>query len=190
MRNETANLKAERELWKNIEKRLTEDNRSLVDERSRLNKMISDLQSLQNEREHADSENRRKLQSRIETLESEYSAAKRRLDEEVDQSRKAALRREYEQEQNRTRIEDLLKGSSNAKEELVAAKTQRDQLQARVDEMKIELRNAEEKAQALQPRPSTRPNNSTETDENALTREQEMGIEIADLTRDLQLKQS
>jgi nucleoprotein TPR len=190
MRNETANLKAERELWKNIENRLTEDNRSLVDERSRLNKMVSDLQSLQNEREHADSESRRKLQSRIETLESEYSAAKRRLDEEVDQSRKAALRREYEQEQNRTRIEDLLKGSSNAKEELVAVKTQRDQLQARVDEMKIELRNAEEKAQALQPRPSTRPNNSAEMDENALTREQEMGIEIADLSRDLQLKQS
>jgi nucleoprotein TPR len=190
MRNETANLKAERELWKKIEGRLTEDNRSLMDERSRLNKMISDLQSLQNERELTDSENRRKLQTRMETLESELSAAKRKLDDEVDQSRKAALRREYEQEQNRTRIEDLLKGASNAKEELVAVKTQRDQLQIRLDEMKIELKTAEETVQALQPRPTSGANTTAETNENALSKEQELAVEIADLKRNLQLKES
>ena len=170
MRNETANLKAEKELWKRVETRLTEDNQSLLEERSRLNKMVSDLQSLQNERELADSENRRKLQARVETLESELSTAKRKPDEEVEQAKKAALRREYETEQNRTRIEDLLKSSANYKEELVAVKTQRDQLQARVDELKIELRNAEEKAQVLQPRITSRPTpggQASQNDENA-----------------------
>jgi nucleoprotein TPR len=190
MRNETANLKAERELWKKIEGRLTEDNRSLMDERSRLNKMVTDLQSLQNERELTESENRRKLQNRMETLESELSAAKRKLDEEVDQSRKAALRQEFLLGEKNTRIDDLLKSASNAKADFAAAKAQRDQLQSRLDEMKIELKTAEETVQALQPRPTSGANTTGETNENALTREQELAVEIADLKHTLELKQN
>lgn len=192
MRNENANLKAERELWKKIEARISEDNRSLMDERGRLNKMISDLQNLQNERELTESENRRRLQSRAESLESELQSVKRKLDDEIEDSKKAALRREYEQEQSRTRIDDLVKSLGNTREELVEAKTQRDHLQARVDEMKIELQNAEERAQALQPRPTPRANSGNEAGESAtngdgLSREQELAIEISDLKRDLEL---
>ncbi|KAF2203357.1 hypothetical protein GQ43DRAFT_390192 [Delitschia confertaspora ATCC 74209] len=192
MRNENANLKAERELWKKIESRITEDNRSLMDERSRLNKMISDLQNLQNERELSESENRRRLQSRAESLEAELQTVKRKLDDEREENKKASLRREYEQEQTRTRIDDLVKSLSNTREELVVAKTLRDQLQARVDEMKIELRNAEERAQALQPRPTPRNNGGQETStaesiEDGLSREQELAVEVSNLKRDLEL---
>ncbi|KAF4556577.1 TPR/MLP1/MLP2-like protein [Elsinoe fawcettii] len=193
MRGETANLKAERELWKKIESRLTEDNRLLMDERSRLNKMLSDLQNLQNEREQTDSETRRRLQSRIDGLESELSSVRKKLELEAEESKKAHLRREYEQDQAKTRIDDLVKSLSNVREELVAAKTTRDQLQVRVDEMKIDLRNAEERAQALQPRPSsggplTLANGGAEAEPPAdsnLSREQELGLEVADLKRDL-----
>ena len=66
LRNENANAKAEKDLWKRIETRMTEDNKSLMDERSRLNKLVSDLQNLQNERELSDSETRRRLQGRVE----------------------------------------------------------------------------------------------------------------------------
>lgn len=193
LRHEAANLKAEKELWKSIEARLTEDNRALSDERTRLNKMIADLQNLQNERELAESENRRRLQNRIDSLESELQAVKRKLDDEVEDGKRATLRREYESEQNRTRIDDLVKSLSNTREELVAAKTQRDQLQARVDELRIELRNAEEKAIALQPRPTPRPETATqdggaeEADSGELTREQELAVEVADLKRDLEI---
>ncbi|TID14535.1 hypothetical protein E2P81_ATG08487 [Venturia nashicola] len=190
MRHENANLKAEKDLWKSIDERRTQEYDSLTAERNRLSKMLSDVQSLQNERDLENGETRRRLQARVDGLESELSTVKRKLDEEVEQSKKASLRREYEHEQNRTRIEDLLKSSSNYKEELVKAKTQRDALQSQVDELKIELRNAEEKAQALQPRPTTHPGVDTETDENALTREQELAIEVADLKRDLELKQA
>lgn len=41
-------LKAQRELWKENEARPAEDNRTLMDERSRLNKMISGLQKNMN----------------------------------------------------------------------------------------------------------------------------------------------
>ncbi|KAF2089482.1 hypothetical protein K490DRAFT_37376 [Saccharata proteae CBS 121410] len=195
LRRETANLKAEKELWRNIESRLTDDARALIDERARLNKMITDLQNLQNERELTDAENRRRLQNRIESLESELSSLKRKLDNEVEDGKRAALRREYESEQNRTRIDDLVKSLSNTREELVAAKTQRDQLQARLDEMKIELQNAEERAQALQPKSTSR-RDVTNTGEGTatdnprdLSREQELAVEVADLKRDLELAQ-
>ncbi|GAM83894.1 hypothetical protein ANO11243_018840 [Dothideomycetidae sp. 11243] len=190
MRAESSNLKAERELLKSIEGRLTEDNRQLMDDRGRLNKMLAELQSLQNERETADSENRRRLQSRIENLESDLGSVRNKLDAETEESKKANLRREYEQEQSKKRIDDLIKALSEVREELVAAKTTRDQLQTRVDEIKIDLRNAEEKAQALQPRPSSGGPltiSSALTAEESLTREQELGVEVADLKRDVEL---
>ncbi|KAK4988905.1 Protein mlp1 [Elasticomyces elasticus] len=193
MRNEMANLKAERELWKKIEARLTEDNRTLMDERSRLNKMIGDLQNLQNERELADSESRRRLQGRVDSLESELESAKRKLEAETEESKKIVLRREYDQDQSRTRIDDLMKALSNVREELVAAKTTRDQLQARVDEMKIELRGAEERMQALQPQPTARTGSNDRNEEETVggestsSREQDLALEVSDLKRDLEL---
>jgi nucleoprotein TPR len=188
LRHENANGKAEKELWKRIESRLTEDNKNLLDERSRLNKLVSDLQNLQNERELAESESRRRMQGRIETLETEVSESKKKLESEIEESRKAALRREYEENQSRTRIDDLRESLSNAKEELVAAKTTRDQLQSRVDEMKIELRAAEEKVTALQPRPTPRAENENDQSGNddELSAEQRLAIEVSDLKRELE----
>ncbi|TKA61007.1 hypothetical protein B0A55_12731, partial [Friedmanniomyces simplex] len=193
LRNEGANAKAEKELWKRMEARLMDDNRSLVDERGRLNKLVADLQNLQNERELADSESRRRLQGRTEGLETELAETKRKLEAEVEESRKGSLRREYEEGQSRTRIDDLVKSLGNLREELVAAKTQRDQLQARVEEMKIDLRAAEEKNAALQPRPTPRApamQNSEQANGEGteeLPAEQRLGIEVSDLKRDLGL---
>lgn len=193
LRNENANAKAEKELWKRIETRMTEDNKSLMDERSRLNKLVSDLQNLQNERELSDSETRRRLQGRVESLETELADNKKRLEIEVDDGRKANLRREYEEGQSRTRIDDLVKSLGLTREELVAAKATRDQLQARVDEMKIELRSAEERAAALHPRPTPRPQAQTNAEqypngeEEELSAEQRWALELSDLRRDLEL---
>lgn len=191
-RTDLANAKAEKELWKRIEARLTEDNKNLMEERSRLNKNLIDLQNLQNERVLTESETRRRVESRIETLETELSSTKKKLDAERDESRKAALRREYEEGQSRTRIDDLVKSLGNVREELVAAKTTRDQLQSRVDEIKIELRAAEEKVTALQPRPTPRAEPSTQNgqakgDGEELSNEQRLAIEASELRRDLEL---
>ncbi|KAK4624586.1 hypothetical protein CLAFUW4_05350 [Fulvia fulva] len=192
LRNENANARAEKELWKRIEARLTDDNRTLMDERSRLNKLVTDLQNLQNERELSESESRRRLQSRVESLENELSETKKKYEAEVEESRKAALRREYDESQNRTRIDDLVKSLGNTREELAAAKTARDSLQVRVDEMKIELRSAEEKVTALQPRPTPRlePSQNGEQRLNGdedVPAEQRLALEVADLRRELDL---
>lgn len=191
LRNENANSKAERELWKRVESRFSHDNRALMDERSRLNKLVADLQNLINERELSEGESRRRLQGRVESLEGELAETKRRLDAEVDDGKKATLRKEYEESQSRTRIDDLVRSLGNVREELIAAKTSRDQLQGRVDEMKIELRAAEERVSALQPRPTPRNEPQSEQQVNGngdeLPAEQRLALEATELRRELDL---
>lgn len=150
LRNENANLKAEKDLWKKIEHRLSDDNHNLTEERRRLNKLIVDTQNLANERELSGTETRRKFQSQLEALDSDSRLLKQKLEEEIDENKKTILRRDYEQEQSRSRHDDLMRGMNAAKEELVIVRTVRDQLQARVDEMKSELRTAEDRVRDLQ----------------------------------------
>ncbi len=198
MRNENANLKAEKKLYKDIQERLSQDNESLMNERSRLNTLVANQQTLQNERELSESETRRRLQSQVESLEAELATTKRKLSDEVEENKNTQLRKEYDAQQHQKRIDDLTFSLSQIREELVAVKTTRDHLQSRVDELTIELRSAEERVEVLQPRPTPRPgtngtaNDGTNRDnmDGELTREQELGIEVADLKRDLELAKS
>lgn len=196
LQRESANLKAEKDLWKSIEKRLIEDNETLRTERSRLDSLNANLQTILNEREHTDSESRRRLQLSVESLESELKSTKRKLNDEVEESKKASLRREYEHEQSQKRIDDLVTSLSSAREELVATKTTRDHLQTRVDELTVEHRSAEDRLQVLQSKkPSVSAAAPAETSEapqqdaqgSDLTREQELGIQVSELKRDLEL---
>jgi nucleoprotein TPR len=193
MRNENSNLKAEKKLWKDIQDRLSQDNESLMNERGRLNNLVANQQMLQNERELSDSETRRRLQSQVESLEAELNTTKRKLGDEVENSKKAQLRKEYDSQQNQKRIDDLASSLSQAREDLVAAKTTRDHLQSRVDELAIELKSAEERVELLQPRPTPRPTaggiggDDSAVQDESLSKEQELAIEVSELKRDLEL---
>ncbi|KFX89667.1 hypothetical protein O988_08551 [Pseudogymnoascus sp. VKM F-3808] len=196
MRNDIANLKAEKKLWTEIQGRLNEDNNNLMNERSQLNTLLAKQQNLQNERELTESESRRRLQTQVETLESELSATKRKLSDEVEDNKKAQLRKEYDTQQSQKRIDELATSLSTIREELVAAKTTRDHLQTRVDELTIELKSAEERVEVLQPRPTPRPGTNgasagdDQAEQDAISREQELGIEVSELKRDLELAKS
>ncbi|KAJ5898812.1 hypothetical protein N7495_003556 [Penicillium taxi] len=194
LQRETANLKAEKDLWKSIEKRLVEDLENLRNERNRLDSLNANLQTLQNEREHTEAENRRRLQSSVESLESELQSTKRKLSNEVEDSKKATMRREYEHQQSQKRIDDLVASLGSVREELVAIKTTRDHLQSRVDELAVELKSAEERIQVLQSRPAVSAAwtdiptvAQSSEDSSGLTREQELAIEVSELKRDLDL---
>ncbi|KAJ5174312.1 uncharacterized protein N7482_000189 [Penicillium canariense] len=194
LQRENSNLKAEKDLWKSIEKRLIDDVESLRNERGRLDSLNANLQTILNEREHAESESRRRLQSSVEALESELQSTKRKLNDETESSKQAALRRDYDKEQSQKRINDLVTSLSSVREELVATKTTRDHLQSRVDELTVELKSAEERLQVIQSRPSISAA-PTETpavtdeagDGSGLSREQELLMEISELKRDLDL---
>ncbi|KGO73323.1 hypothetical protein PITC_086110 [Penicillium italicum] len=194
LQRENANLKAEKDLWKNIEKRLIDDTENLRNERSRLDSLNANLQTILNEREHTDSESRRRLQASVDSLETELQSTKRKLNDEVEESKKASMRREYEQETSQKRIDDLVTSLGGVREELVAAKTTRDHLQSRVDELSVELKSAEERLQVLNSRPSVSagtaegPTEGEEAGEGSgLSREQELSIEVSELKRDLEL---
>jgi nucleoprotein TPR len=193
MRNENANLKAEKKLYKEVQDRLNQDNETLMNERTRLNTLVANQQTIQNERELSDSETRRRLQSQVESLETELSTTKRKLNDEVEDHKKTQLRKEYDSQQNQKRIDDLASSLSQAREDLVAAKTTRDHLQSRVDELTIELKSAEERVELLQPRPTPRLGINTDASGNGdstegdLIREQELAIEVSELKRDLEL---
>jgi nucleoprotein TPR len=191
LRHETANAKAERDIFKRSEARLNEDIERLREDRARLNKLVTDLQNLQNEKELTESEARRRLQNRVDALEAELADNQKKLQLEIDEHKKATLRREYEENHNRTRIDDLVQSLSNVREELIAAKTARDQLQVRVEELKIDLHTAEEKVNVLQPRPTPRVEVQQEAqqengDGSELPVEQRLALEISELKRDLE----
>ena len=194
LQRENANLKAEKDLWKNIEKRLIDDTENLRNERGRLDSLNANLQTILNEREHADSESRRRLQASVESLETELQSTKRKLNAEMEESKKASMRREYEQETSQKRIDDLVTSLGAVREELVAAKTTRDHLQSRVDELAVELKSAEERLQVMNSRPSVSAGTTEGTTEglesgegSGLSREQELSIEVSELKRDLEL---
>jgi len=189
LRRESANLKAEKDLWKTIETRLVNDQESLRNERSRLDKLNGSLQAILNEREQTDSETRRRLQAQADSLESELQSTKRKLNEEVEENKRASQRRNFEHEQNQKKIDDLVASLSFTKEELAIAKTSRDHLQAKVDELTVNLRSTEERIEVLT-RPAEPAQSTSTADEDALTRQQELEVEVSELKRDLDLTTS
>lgn len=186
---ENANLKASRDLAKSTELRLQQENATLIEDRSGLNKMIANLQNLRNEQELTEAENRRRLQSRTESLESELQACKRKLEDQVEEHKKATLLLESEQLKSRSAIDDLRKVLNNIRPELAAVKTERDHLQARVDELKAELRIAEERGQDLRQRPAPHATATAGSSEEDISREEHLSIEISNLKRELETAQ-
>ncbi|CAI6099815.1 unnamed protein product [Clonostachys chloroleuca] len=190
MRNEAANLKAEKKLWSDIHERLTKDNETLIEEKNRLNNIISTQQSLENERTLAESEARRKAQARVETLERELADTHKKLTQEAEETKNVQLRKEYEGKEAQKRIDELMASLSQLREEHVATKTSRDHLQARVNELTVELRNAEERVGRLQPRPTPRPGSTAESSQqqqDAAAEIEDLNNEVSDLKRELDL---
>ena len=188
-RRESANLRAEKDLSKSVQDRLLQDNESLRSERGRLDQLNASLQNILNEREQTDSETRRHLQHQTESLETELQATRRKLSDEIEEAKNTAILKDHEIAQNQTQISDLSKSLGSVREELAATKTARDYLQARVDEMTVELRSAEERLEVLQSRPSAvSPSDPQNAAEAMLSREQELAVEVSELKRDLELK--
>ncbi|KAK6509185.1 hypothetical protein TWF481_003946 [Arthrobotrys musiformis] len=181
IRNDNVKLKAEKDLWKNIEERLSKDNDNLISERAQLKSTISSLQAMQTEKEQLEIEAKRRLTTQLGRLEGELESTKKRLTDEVEETRKLQLRRDTEATAAQKKIDEINVALSSAREEMVAAKTTQDHLQSRVDELQISLKAAEEKISVLQPQ------NNPNAEEEALSREQDLQIEISELTRNLEL---
>ena len=195
MRSELANLKAEKDLWKTVEKRLNGDNESLMNERARLNSLSVSLQTLLNEREHVESETRRRLQRQVESLEKDLERTTTRLNEQMEENRRYVSRREYEHEQSQKRIDDLVSTLSTIKEELAKERTTKDHLSRQVDELTIELRSAKERLDVLQSASvasytisdRSKSFDANGVQESSISQQQNLCVRVSELQRDLDL---
>lgn len=146
-------------------------------ERARLNNLLSNLQTMQNERERQENESRRRSLQETERLEKEVQTLKSKLTEESEETKRLSARREYESQDLRERIDKLNAELSLAKERLASATTARDQLQARVEEQGIMLKSSEEKLIAM-----SKPGSAQD-----VSHEQQLGVEVAELKKTLEL---
>lgn len=183
---EIVNLKASQTMWKTIEARLTERNKELTDERDRLSKMVTDVQSLRNEQELSNAENRRRLQDRVDALEAELNITQRKLEDEIAEHKKTTQQRDYERTDAQRRIDDFIKAKNEADVKFASADTARQQLEQRVVELQSQLQSAEERAQALRPRPT---NGSNDENEDSASREEELEAQVSDLQRKIERRQ-
>ncbi|KAF2110576.1 hypothetical protein BDV96DRAFT_623904 [Lophiotrema nucula] len=186
LQRENSNLKASQGLSKQIEERLTADNDRLLQDKSTLQLEINRLRSDEAEERLRFEENRRRLESKGTSLETELHNLKQKLEEEHEEQRKLALRREYEQSETRKKVDDLTKALNNIRPELASLRTERDQLQARVDELKVELHIAQDRAQTLSARPTPRANGTADASGDELSREEELSVEISNLKQELE----
>jgi nucleoprotein TPR len=148
-----------------------------MSERTRLNTLLSNLQSMQNERERQESESRRRTLDETERLEKEIQSLRSKVSEEAEETKRVSSRREYETRELQERIEQISTELTATKEQLAAATTARDQLQARVEEQGILLKSSEEKLAALS-RSDSAPD---------VNHEQQLGVEVAELKKTLEL---
>lgn len=148
-----------------------------MNERTRLNSLLSNLQTMQNERERQENDSRRRALQETERLETEVTSLKSRLNEEAEETKRLSSRREFESRDLQERLDKANADLSSARELLAAATTARDQLQARIEEQAILLKSSEEKLDVLS-KPSA---------EQDVNREQQLEVEISELKKTLEL---
>jgi nucleoprotein TPR len=71
LRTESANLRAEKEQWQSNEYRLQTDFRAVQSERAKLQQLIDNLNSVSAESEKSRSEERKRLEKRVEEVQRE-----------------------------------------------------------------------------------------------------------------------
>ncbi|KAK9463788.1 uncharacterized protein V1516DRAFT_661912 [Lipomyces oligophaga] len=145
LRNETANLKAEKSLFESIKNRLEQDNQSLKDERTRLTSMINSIQAMEKEREQSDSETRKRLMVQVDSLESELASTNKKLDSKIEELSELSTRKEYELKELQMKSEKLSEELSVAKSALSTSQAEQEKLQARISELTAEITGLEEK---------------------------------------------
>jgi len=186
LESELVHLKASQQVAQSTEARLKERNQELMDERDRLSKLVSDVQSLRNEFELTATNTRRELQAKVERLEADLQITQRKLDDELADHKKTVQQRDYERMEAQRRIDDLIAARNSAEVKAASADSVRQQLEQRVKELQAQLQTTEDRLEALQPRTN---GSGDEEEEEAICREDELTIQVAELQRKLERKQ-
>ncbi|KAH0586397.1 Nucleoprotein TPR [Termitomyces sp. J132] len=186
LRNDCANLKAEKKIWESIQIRLVEENKTLALERSKLSDLMSNVQRMHNDLERSGENDRRRLENQLQGLESQTSDLRVQLSQERDNLRHLTLQKEIELKELQMRIDKNLQEHSKTREGLVSAETSKRHLEERVEELTRQLQGNEEKI-AVYERRSSGVNGVGQSLNPDLTHEQQLEAEVAELRSSLRV---
>ncbi|GJJ13307.1 hypothetical protein Clacol_007559 [Clathrus columnatus] len=187
LRHETATLKAEKELWKGIERRLTEENQSLSKEKAQLSDVMLNINRIHSELEHSVHNDKRRLESHIQLLE-----VQRRVDFEVQLNkeretlRHVTMQKDIDSKEMQDKIDRLNQDLSKTREFLVAAETSQTHLQQRADDLSKQVQAGSEKL-AVYERRSTILSGQAGQVVDTRSREEQLENEVAELRGSIKL---
>ena len=186
LRAQVATLAAEKEIWKQSETRLLDENRSITVERNNLQELIRSTQQMQAELEARGNEARERLAQDAKRLAQENEDLKDKLSNEMELYRQLSLRREVESKDLHQRIDSASAELSNAREALAVARTSADQTQLRVEDLTKQLETTRDKLAIYERREQLARDPvgfqaQQSTSSIQLSREEQLAIELADL---------
>ncbi|KAG5646523.1 hypothetical protein DXG03_003290 [Asterophora parasitica] len=179
LRNESANLRAEKNIWESVQLRLVEENKSLALERSHLSDLMVNVQKMHNDLERSGENDRRRLENQLQALENQTQDLRTQLSHERDTVRHITLQKDIELKELQSRLDKTLQEFSNTRAALVGAETSKKHLGERVEDLTRLLHGNEEKL-AVYERRSSAVGGVAQSDPD-LSREQQLEVEVAEL---------
>ncbi|RKP05362.1 hypothetical protein THASP1DRAFT_32796 [Thamnocephalis sphaerospora] len=111
LRQQCANLRAEKNLFHSMQERMMNENATLSQERSNLNDVMRNLEQMQREVDRTSSEARVRFENQIQGLERDLETVKAKLNEEAEAHRTLLLRKELEAKDYQAHIDKLVSES-------------------------------------------------------------------------------
>ncbi|KAF5314858.1 hypothetical protein D9619_007083 [Psilocybe cf. subviscida] len=185
LRNESANLRAEKKIWESVQGRLVEENRSLAMERSHLSDLMNNVQKMHSDLERSGENDRRRLESQLQMLESQTQDLRAQVVQERDAVRHISLQKELESKDLQARLDKSVSEMSKTRESLIEAQTSKRHLEEKIEDLTRQMQGNVEKLSVYERRPSTA-TNSMSVDQDG-TREQQLEAEVAELRSALKM---
>ncbi|KAL4081207.1 hypothetical protein J3A83DRAFT_166681 [Scleroderma citrinum] len=186
LRNEAANLRAEKKIWESVQSRLVEDNRSLSVERGQLADLVANVQRMHNDLEQSGENHRKRLEMQVQMMESQMQDLKTQLSQERETIRHITLQRDIDTKDLQARLDKTSEQLAQARESFVGAETSKTHLQERVEQLTRQLQGNEEKLAVYERRSSGTVVTVPSPD---LPREQQLEQEVAELRSALKIAQ-
>ncbi|KAL4250041.1 hypothetical protein ABKN59_004926 [Abortiporus biennis] len=186
LRNECANLRAEKKIWESSQARLVDENKTLSMERSQLSDLMANVQRMHSDLERSNENDRKRLESQIQMLENQTQDLRSQLAQERDAVRHISLQKDIELKELRTRLDKSAQEYSYTREALVIAETSQKHLQEQVDQLTRQVQGNEEKLSVYERRPAGTASTAQRQDED-LSREQQLESEVAELRSSLKV---
>lgn len=175
VRHENANYRAEKQLWRSIEKRMADEIDAIRIERDRLNNLVASLQATQSERDRTERDNIQRHTHQIQSLESELEASKTQLNYEREEVKRLNINRDQAARESHEKIESLLRQVSEAREACAIATTAGESQSQRVAELNLQLQAAQQRVSILSQSTNVRGSDTRGTSDG------ELHLQVTDL---------